>query len=514
MLDPAGLEILMLRLASVAETMGSVLRRSAYSPNIKERADCSAAVFGPSGELLAQVEHIPVHLGSMPMSVRAVIDRFRNSLGPESHAVLNDPYAGGTHLNDITVVTPSWRGRTLVGWVATRAHHSDVGGAAPGSLPPDATEIYEEGLRIPPVELTPSLVELLCANSRSPEEREGDIAAQLGANLIGAQLLADFDPASFEEVYAYGERRVIEAIRALRPGTYRFEDRLDSAGALPSQRHQVAIRLTLEVRPDCLSFDFTDSDPQSRGSTNAVKAVTVSAVDFAVRSVLDPDLPRNAGVMRRIEVSTRPNTVVDASPPAATGAGNVETSQRIADVCLGALAQAAPGRVPAASQGTMNNVVIGGGGWTYYETLGGGQGARPGRDGMSAVHTGMTNTENTPVEALERYYPIRVRRYTVRLGSGGAGRWRGGDGLVRELEFLEPATVSLITERRRSRPWGSMGGEPGAPGRNALRKAGGVTLELEDKAIFSVETGDVLVIETPGGGGYGRVSRPRVSENP
>jgi N-methylhydantoinase B/oxoprolinase/acetone carboxylase alpha subunit len=500
----ARLEILGLQLSAVAEQMGAVLRRAAYSPNIKERADFSAAVFTPNGELLAQAEHIPVHLGSMPASARAAIERLGDSISPGCHVILNDPYLGGTHLNDITLVTPSYKGKTLIGWVATRAHHSDVGGKNPGSIPPDATEIFQEGLRIPPVLYSEQIAELVCANSRTPRERRGDLEAQVGANRLGAAELARFDPEMFEEICDYGERRMRAAMSVLQPGTYVFVDRLDSSGASEDQRDPVAIALKLVVERDRLVFDFTASDRQAKGSINAVRAVTVSAVEFALRSVLDPDLPRNAGVMRPVEIVTEPGSVVDAEEPAATGAGNVEASQRIADVCFGALAQAAPGRVGAASQGTMNNVLVGGRGWTYYETLAGGQGARPDRDGMSAVHTGMTNTENTPIEALEREFPMLVEQYSIRENSGGKGRFRGGDGLVRAIRFLEEATVSLVTERRVSAPWGLAGGQPGATGRNLLRKANsGTVVGLADKAVISVNRGDVLIVETPGGGGYG-----------
>ncbi len=508
-LGPAELQILNARLAAVAEEMGAILRRAAYSANIKERADCSAAVFNSGGELLAQAEHIPVHLGSMPASVAAVLAAGAADSSPGEHWIVNDPFSGGTHLNDITLVSPVHRHGRLVGWVATRAHHSDLGGMAPGSIPASAVEVFQEGLRIPPMRYTEEVRALIAANSRTPDERAGDLDAQAGANAYGASRLAEFDPEFFGEVLDYGERRTRVALAVLRPGVYEFEDFLDSFGPEPDQQEPVRIHVRVRVSQSSCRFDFSESDLQVRGNTNAPRAVTESAVAFAIRSVLDPTLPRNGGVMRPVEIVTRPATVVDACPPAAAGAGNVEISQRVVDVCLGALAEAAPGRVGAASQGTMNNLLVGGRGWVYYETLAGGQGARPGKDGMSAVHTGMTNTENTPIEALEREYPMRVLRYEIRKGSGGAGRYRGGDGLVREVEFLDEAVVSIVTERRRSSPWGVEGGLPGARGRNwiarsrnPVEKAAGFE-ELPDKATFLVQPGTLLRIETPGGGGYG-----------
>lgn len=511
-LGAAELQILNSRLASVAEEMGAVLRRAAYSTNIKERADCSAAVFTSDGELLAQAEHIPVHLGSMPASVRAVIEAGFDDPAPGDHIVVNDPFAGGTHLNDITLVTPVHKDGELVAWVANRAHHSDLGGMAPGSIPAAAREIFQEGLRITPVRFTKEIRRLIAANSRTPLERLGDLDAQLGANVYGARRLADFDPEVFPAVIEYGERRMRAALEELVPGVYSFEDFLDSFGPQDDQRRPVRIHLGLEVSDGTCRFDFSGSDDQVSGNTNAPRAVTESAVSFALRCVADPSLPRNCGVMYPVEIVTRPATVVDARPPVAAGAGNVEVSQRVADVCLGALAQAAPGKVAAASQGTMNNVLIGGAGWVYYETLAGGQGARPTKDGMSAVHTGMTNTENTPIEALERSFPMRVRRYEIRSRSGGPGRFRGGDGLVREIEFLERAVVSIVSDRRISAPWGLGGGSPGASGRNLLIRhatydaAPEFVRELADKVTLDVEAGDILRIETPGGGGFGNDS--------
>jgi len=529
-LDPAALRILIGRLTGIADEMGAVLRRAAFSPNIKERADCSAALFTPTGELLAQAEHIPVHLGSMPASVRAAIDALGAVVGPGDQIVLNDPFAGGTHLNDITLVAPCFTadGR-LVGWAANRAHHADVGGMAPGSIPPEATEVYQEGLRIPPVRLTAEVEAVLFANSRTGTERRGDLDAQRGANRVGVERLALLADEPLAEVVAYGERRMRAALAGLPDGTWRFEDRLDSTGAGPDHRRPARIALSLTIAGERATFDFTGTDRQRPGNVNAVEAVTVSAVSFALRSATDPGIPANGGAMRPVSIAAPPGTVVAARPPAAVGAGNVEVSQRLADVCFGALAQAAPGRVAAAGQGTMNNLLVGGDGWVYYETIAGGQGARPHRPGMkgihsgmtntldeghasaspvpgqSGIHTGMTNTKNTPTEALERAYPLRVRRYRLRRGSGGVGLAAGGDGIERDLEVLEDCTMSLITERRVSRPWGLAGGGPGAPGENWLLRGGdGSRAErLPDKCTVQLRAGDVLRMLTPGGGGWG-----------
>jgi N-methylhydantoinase B/oxoprolinase/acetone carboxylase alpha subunit len=534
-MDPASLQILISRLTGVAEEMGAVLRRSAFSPNIKERADCSAALFTPEGELLVQAEHIPVHLGSMPASVRAAIDAFGDAaggdggshrLGPGDQVMLNDPFAGGTHLNDITLVAPCFVGDRLLGWAANRAHHADVGGMAPGSIPPEAVEIYQEGLRVPPVRLGPEVVALLLANSRTPDERQGDLDAQVGANVVGVERLASFAAEPLGQVGDYGERRMRAALADVPDGSWRFEDVLDSCGPAPAQQEPARVVVTLTIDGDTAVFDFTGTDQQRRGNVNAVEAVTVSAVAFAVRSVTDPSIPANGGAFRPVRVVAPPGTVVSARPPAAVGAGNVEVSQRVADVCLGALAQAAPGRVGGAGQGTMNNLLVGGDGWVYYETVGGGQGGRPGQPGMSGVHTGMTNTgqpdyqcrpgmsgvhtsmtntRNTPIEALERSYPMRVLRYRLRRGSGGAGLCPGGEGIERDVMMLEDVTVSLITERRVSRPWGLAGGEPGATGENWLlpQGDGSRAKPLPDKCTIRLRAGDVLRMLTPGGGGWG-----------
>ncbi len=517
-LDPASLQVLLSRLTGIAEEMGAVLRRSAFSPNIRERADCSAALFAPDGELLIQAEHIPVHLGSMPASVRAAIAAFGSGgagLQPGEQVLLNDPFAGGTHLNDLTLVAPCFLRGELVGWAANRAHHADVGGMTPGSLPPDADEVYQEGLRIPPVRLTAEVAALLGANSRTPAERRGDLDAQVGANLVGvARLasLADVDGGlPLDEVSAYGERRMRAALAELPAGVWEFSDVLDSTGSRADQRTPARIAVRLTIAGDSIIFDFTDSDAQRPGNTNAVEAVTVSAAAFALRVVTDPTIPAVGGAFRPLRVITRPGTVVAASPPAAVGAGNVEVSQRVADVCLGALAQAVPGRVAAAGQGTMNNLMLGGDGWVYYETIGGGQGGRPGRAGQSGIHTGMTNTRDTPIEALERAYPLRVLRYRLRSGSGGAGEFPGGDGIERVIQALEPVTASIISERRATPPWGLAGGSPGATGENWWWPAGdeGRRQPLADKTTVRLAAGDAIQLLTPGGGGYGAAAPGR-----
>jgi len=531
-LSPSELQVLIGGLSGVADEVGAVLRRSAFSPNIKERADCSSAVFDADGALLAQAEHIPVHLGSMPASVAAVISDLGDRIGPGEQAVVNDPFRGGTHLNDITVVAPCHVGGRLVGWVANRAHHSDVGGAVPGSMPADATEIHQEGLRLPPVLLTDDVRRLVLAASRTPWERAGDLDAQIGANVVGVTRLARFAGRAFDEVLDHGERRSRAVLEAAPHGPWEATDVIDTTGPAPHQHHPATLRCVITIDHGCadgptITFEFAGTDAQRPGNMNAVRAVTVSAVSFALRSVLDPTLPANDGVMRPVRVITPGGSIVDARFPVAVGAGNVEVSQRVVDVCTRALARAVPERVPAASQGTMNNVLVGGDGratgepWVYYETVGGGQGGRPPLvqgwsrgtgaphsaplPGQSGIHTAMTNTRNTPIEALERAFPLRVLRYRLRRGSGGAGWSAGGEGIERDLQVLEDATVSLITERRVSQPWGLAGGGPGAVGENWLLPGGDEARaeRLPDKCTIQLKAGDLLRMLTPGGGGWG-----------
>ena len=508
--DAIGLEVTRHRLSSVADEMGTVLRRASLSPNIKERADCSAAVFTPEGEMLAQAEHIPVHLGSMPQSVAACLARFDPVPGVQ-YAV-NDPFAGGTHLNDLTLVAPVFISDRHVAWVANRAHHADVGGEAPGSMPAHAVTIDQEGHRVPPVVAFESggwaehFARPFISASRTPWERRGDLEAQIGANGVGvsrmAELVAGIGAASFRALAGslldYGERRMTAALRHLPDGAYRFTDFMELGDI------DVPIHVVVTIGDGRLAADFTGSHEQVSANFNAVEAVTRSCLYYAVRVATDPTIPANGGCYRPLSLVAPSGSVVNADPPAAVAAGNVETSQRIADVLLGALAQAAPNRVPAASQGTMNNILVGDDDFAYYETVGGGQGGRPGRIGQSGIHTGMTNTENTPIEALDTHYPFRVDRYTLRRGSGGQGRFPGGEGIEREIVFLADATLSLMGERRRHRPWGLAGGQPGATGEDWLISSSGSRERLPAKCTVPVHTGDRLLVLTPGGGGWGQ----------
>jgi len=521
--DPIRLEILKNLFHSVAEEMGAALRRSAFSPNIKERRDYSCAVFDARGEALAMGDHMPVHLGSMPMSVAAALAAF--PLGRGDVAVLNDPYAGGTHLPDITLVMPVFVARPGAAglrpafYVASRAHHADVGGAQAGSMSL-TREIFAEGVRIPPVKLCRGgaidrdVLALILANVRTPEERQGDLTAQIAACRTGGRRLEEIVARyGLREVTAYAghlleysDRMMRATLRGIPPGRYTAEDFLDDDGVTSSP---VRIRVSIRVRGERARVDFTGSAPQCAGSVNAVEAITVSAVYYAFRCLVDEQVPATAGLLRPIQVIAPAGTVVNALPPCAVAGGNVETSQRIVDTLLRALARALPRRVPAASQGTMNNVSFGGldprtgHPFAYYETIAGGMGARPGRDGISGIHTHMTNSLNTPVEVLEHVYPVRVRRYSLRRGSGGRGKWRGGDGIVREIEFLAPAEASLLSDRRRIGPYGLAGGEPGARGKTVLIRRGRKR-SLPSKTSLHVEIGDVLRIESPGGGGWGK----------
>ena len=507
--DPIALEVARHRLSSVADEMGTVLRHSSLSPNIKERADCSAAVFTVDGEMLAQAEHIPVHLGSMPASVAACLARFDPI--PGAQYAVNDPFEGGTHLNDLTLVAPVFLGLRHVGWVANRAHHADVGGEAPGSMPAWAVTVDQEGHRVPPMPAVEDgrwvedFAEPFIAASRTPWERRGDLAAQIGSNAVGTarmiELISAYGQSEFDALAAdlldYGERRMTGALRRLPEGSYPFTDFMEHG------EDDVAITVTVTVAEGALTADFTGSDPQVAANFNAVEAVTRSCLYYAVRVATDPTIPANGGCYRPLRLIVPDGSVVNAVSPAAVAAGNVETSQRIADALLGALAQAAPERVPAASQGTMNNILVGNDDFAYYETVGGGQGGRPGRPGQSGIHTGMTNTENTPIEALDTHYPFRVERYRLRRGSGGAGRFPGGDGIEREILFLANATLSLMGERRRHRPWGLAGGEPGATGEDWLIGRDGRGEPLPAKTTLPVRYGDRLLVLTPGGGGWG-----------
>ncbi|MCX2728475.1 hydantoinase B/oxoprolinase family protein [Thermomicrobium sp. 4228-Ro] len=526
-IDPVSLAVFSAAVSAVAEEMGAALQRSSFSPNIKERLDFSCAVFDEHGRLIAQAAHIPAHLGSMPDSVRVVLEQCA-PFAPGDVVVVNDPYLGGNHLPDITMVSPVFLGEEpqgeLIGFVANRAHHADVGGISPGSMP-IATELFQEGIIIPPIklwergQLNQAALALILRNVRTPDERRGDLMAQFAANRTGVrrvlELVARYGLVRYRElcqaVLDYGERLARQAIRAIPPGTYRFTDYLDDDGI---SDEPVPITVTVEADGETLTFDFTGTTAQRPGSINTVETVTKSAAYYVLRCLMPEDAPMNHGVFRVLRVIAPAGTVVNARPPCAVAGGNVETSQRIVDVLFGALAQALPDTIPAASQGTMNNLTIGGidpetgRPFAYYETMGGGMGARPGLDGLSAVHVHMSNTRNTPIEALEYAYPFRIVRYALREGSGGQGAARGGDGLIREIEFLAEVEVTLLTERRRLAPWGLQGGQPGALGRNILVRRTGAGLEEVDlggKRRLTVRPGDRLRIETPGGGGWGRV---------
>jgi N-methylhydantoinase B len=523
--DPIELAVFQSAVHSIAEEMGAALRRTAFSPNIKERRDYSCAVFDRKARVIAMGDHMPVHLGSMPMSVKAAISAI--AFTPGDIAILNDPYAGGTHLPDITMVLPVF----LAGssqpdfYVSNRAHHADVGGAFAGSMGP-AREIFQEGIRIPPIHIVRGekvdreMLDLILLNVRTPREREGDIESQIGACRVGEQRIQQLAQkysarqlqALIVELLNYSERLVRAQLREMPSGEFSAEDWLDDDGVTEVPRKICA---SLRFTPDAESvhINFAGSSPQVAGSVNAVRAITLSACFYMLRCLLTDDAPATEGILRPLTLDTPAGSIVDALPPAAVAAGNVETSQRIVDVLLRALAQAVPGRVPAASAGTMSNLTIGGidprtgESFTYYETAAGGMGARPGLNGISGVHTHMTNSLNTPIEALEYAYPFRVRRYAYRYGSGGAGRFCGGDGLIREIELLADAQVTLLSERRKYRPYGLNGGEDGVPGRARIVKAGTAErVELPGKCSLHLTKGDILHLETPGGGGWGSSS--------
>ena len=566
--DSIELEIFKNLFHSIAEEMGAALRRTAFSPNIKERRDYSCAVFDSEGEAIAMGDHMPVHLGSMPMSVRAAIAACE--MAPGDVVMLNDPFRGGTHLPDITLVAPVylWRGPARRGsrkgprprkagshpdfYVASRAHHADVGGAYPGSMGL-CREIYQEGFRVPPVRLMRSgvmdqdVLALLLNNVRTPEEREGDLGAQIAACHTGGERLLEVCARygiarvthAARELMEYSERLMRAFLQQLPAGRYRAEDFLDNDG-ISDKPVKIAVTVNVghkgawgrvsdrartgafdsardTLRPvptqPMVTVDFTGSDSQVEGSINAVEAITYSACFYVFRCLLADDVPATAGLMRPIRVIAPEGTIVNARPPAAVAGGNVETSQRIVDVLLRALAQAMPDRIPAAPSGTMNNLTIGGldprtgKPFAYYETIAGGMGARPGKDGVSGVHTHMTNSLNTPAEALEYAYPLRVRRYSLRPGSGGAGKHRGGEGIIREIEVLTDCEVTLLADRRTHEPWGLAGGEAGAAGRASIIRRSGTVEEMPGKFSTHLVRGERIRIESPGGGGWGNPTR-------
>ncbi len=557
MRDPVELEVFKNLYHSIAEEMGAALRRTSFSPNIKERRDYSCAVFDSAGQVIAMGDHMPVHLGSMPMSVAAAVEQC--TLEPGDVVMLNDPFRGGTHLPDITLVMPVYVSGTKSGgrkrpphttpdfYVASRAHHADIGGTYPGSMGP-CREIYQEGLRIPPVKimrggkLVGDVLALLLNNVRTPEEREGDLGAQIAACQTGAQRLREIcarygiarTKRAATDLLAYSEEMMRAFLRTIPPGRYQAEDFLDDDGvedkpvriavsihvSRASARKSSAVEARLATSPASsrkqpaqVTIDFTGSAAQVQGAINAVQAITYSACFYVFRCLLREDVPATSGLMRPIRVIAPSGTVVNAKPPAAVAGGNVETSQRIVDVLLKALAQAIPDRIPAAASGTMNNLTIGGidprsgNPFAYYETIAGGMGARPNKDGVSGVHTHMTNSLNTPAEALEYAYPIRLRQYSLRSKSGGAGLHVGGHGIVREIEVLTDAQVTLLADRRSRGPYGLASGADGAPGRTLIIRRDGAEEELPGKTSVRLRSGERVRIESPGGGGWGRSNR-------
>ena len=536
--DPITLEIYRALYTSVAEEMGVTLRRTSFSPNIKERRDYSCAVFDSAGRVIAQGDHMPVHLGSMPMAVAAALREV--TIEPGDVVAVNDPFAGGTHLPDVTLIAPvgameSGVGRREPGkrknrlpspgsrplfFVANRAHHADIGGATPGSMGL-ATDVYGEGVRIPPIrivrggETCEDVMKLILNNVRSSDERRADFAAQIGSLKTGEMRLLEIVARRGERevsdyaqhLIAYSSRMMRRAISAIPDGSYEAEDALDDDGI--SDR-QVPIRVQLTIKGDRAVVDFTGSSPQVAGAINAVAAITASAVSYCFRCLVSTDVPASAGLMEPIEVIAPPGTVVSAAHPASVADGNVETSQRVVDTVFKALAQALPDRIPAASQGTMNNLTVGGidprtgREFSYYETVAGGMGARPRADGMNSTHTHMTNSLNTPAEALEYAYPLRVREYRIRKGSGGKGKQKGGDGTIREIETLADSRMALLADRRKRAPYGLSGGEDGECGRTYLIRCNGKKEKLRSKGNWEMAAGDRVRIETPSGGGFGK----------
>jgi N-methylhydantoinase B len=536
MIDPITLEVIENALLYASEEMGVAVRNSAYSPNIKERLDHSCALFDRDGNLIAQAEHIPVHLGSLPWGMRRILAHIGSSgwtVSPGEMWVANDPYITGTHLNDVTVVRPVFYATRLVGFAASKAHHTDVGGAAPGSMSPDAADLFAEGLVVPPIRLVEndepvdSSVELFCANSRTPQARAGDLRAQIAGNYTGERRLRElyerYGPQTVEAACVRSiddsEARMRAALRALGNGIFDAEDFLEGTDPCHPElvergatQNLLRIRLTLELRDGEAHLDYTGTHPQVSYPLNAVFGVTLSGVHYALRAVTDPTIPMNEGCFRPVGVRVPEGSLLHPRRPAPVAAGNVETSTRNADVVLAALAKAAPERVPASSGGTMSNVLLGGTRsdgrvWAFYETNGCGMGARPTSDGLSGIQCHMTNTMNTPIEALEREFPLRVTRYELARGTGGEGAHRGGDGLIRAIQLLDgTARASLLADRHALHPPGARGGGEGACGKHALVRGDRET-PLPAKTRVSLEPGDTLVIQTPGGGGYGEAER-------
>jgi N-methylhydantoinase B/oxoprolinase/acetone carboxylase alpha subunit len=525
--NPISLEVIKNLLISVADEMGVTLQRTSYSPNIKERKDFSCAVFDAQGQMVAQAAHQPVHLGAMPASVEAALYKFGNNLNPGDIIILNDPYLGGTHLPDITLLSPVFHSitrnnstiQTLFGYIANRGHHADVGGMTPGSLPL-STELYQEGLILPPIKLSnrnklnTEILEIICRNSRTPQERKGDLSAQIASIKIGAKRLKEItDKYGLSEITEhmdaildYSETVTRKAILEIPDGTYAATDYMDDDGLTDES---VPISVTIKVQDNCIDIDFSGTSAQRPGCINAPKAVTVSACLYVIRCIVGEGAPANQGCLRPLTITLPEGSLVNPLPQRGVAGGNVETSQRITDVLLSAFSKALPHLIPASSQGTMNNILIGGHDldhhtpFVYYETIAGGTGGTPEQDGASATHSHMTNTMNTPIEALEFAFPITIGQYSIRRNSGGKGLHTGGDGLVRDYQFLSPARVTILSERRKNGPPGYHGGEDGETGENVLIRYGFESFTLKGKETIDVEVGDVISIRSPGGGGWG-----------
>ncbi len=519
-INPILLEVFKNRFSSIAEEMGIVLQRSSYSVNIKERKDFSCGIFDKEGRLIAQAEHIPVHLGSMPMSVKEAIKKIEFKEGDV--VILNDPYKGGTHLPDITLISPVFIEGSLEFFVANRAHHSDIGGISAGSMP-ISDSIFQEGLIIPPIKLieegkiNDAVLDLILNNVRTPYERDGDFKAQISANNVGINRLKEIvKEYGIEKVKIYqkalldySEKMIRNLIKSIPDGTYQFEDFMEDDGF---DNKDIKIHLKLKIEDTNAILDFSKSDKQVRGSINAVYAITLSAVLYVFRALINKDIPTNDGCFRPITVITHKGSILDADFPSAVAGGNVETSQRIVDVVLGALSKAVPELTPSASQGTMNNLAVGGINpetekpFSYYETIGGGMGASLKGDGESAIQSHMTNTMNTPIEAVEYEYPFLIKEYSIRKNSGGNGLYKGGDGIVKDIQFLTDVEITMISERRRLAPYGLLGGESGKVGKNYIIFKNGRKKTLPSKFHIRLKKGDRIRIETPGGGGYGKSS--------
>ncbi len=507
----------------IAEEMGIILRNAAYSTNIKERMDHSCALFDHKGRMVAQAEHIPVHLGAMPIAVRSIEKNFKGEIFQGDSFILNDPYLGGTHLPDITIITPIFYSELLAGFSVSRAHHNDVGGMTPGSMPGNATEIFQEGLRIPPVklvskgEVNKDILNLIMTNSRTPMIRRGDLMAQLSSNWIGEKRLQelislkgiDVYRLAVEDILNYTERRFLAILENFPEKEAIGKDYMDGDG-ITDKSVELVVKVKLTKKH--VTFDFTGTAEQVKGAINCPYAVTLSGSYYVLRAITDPSIPANDGLYRHLSVIVPEGTVLNAKPPAAVVGGNVETSQRIVDTLLKAFSQILPDRIPAASQGTMNNLIIGGTDpsgqqFTFYETIGGGSGGRPNKDGIDGIHTHMTNTMNTPIEEIEVRYPLVVEKYAFRENSGGKGRYSGGLGIIRQFKTKVPVVVSLLGERQKTAPWGLAGGGDGKKGKYYIKTKEEKIIILPGKTTISLDPGDVIVIETPGGGAWGEMKK-------